>query len=317
MSRRFDRDVLTKPGGARLRPLRSASLIPMNTPRQTRISVPTFSAILPALLALALLGLPARAAMLSGSYTIQVSDSTNHIWDITPIMELQSPDLEFPDDEGTTVSWDAPFTQNGAGKLVGDGETVMDVFADIFDGTVTGLYKARGNVNSAKGIARLSLVSSAAGPAVIEERTRVLAASANVKLSIDSVQELITGFYTAKASASGYGSITDKGEIEFPWEDFTAAVGDGTWRLDLNLSNDGIKKMMGTAVVTLSTGQTLSFTVKGTYNATKDSTLLILVADESSKGSSLRVAVDTAGGAVLKGKLTGQQVKAVSTLEDD
>ena len=73
----------------------------------------------------------------------------------------------------------------------------------------------------------------------------------------------------------------------------------------------------GTATVALSSGSTLTFAVKGKYNAKTDSTLLILSADAASKGSSLKVNWAGSGAATLQGKLTGQTIKtsAIATPE--
>jgi hypothetical protein len=53
------------------------------------------------------------AAMPSGSWKLEISDVTNHVWDATGIQELQTPLLEFTDDD-VTVRFDAVDRASGA-----------------------------------------------------------------------------------------------------------------------------------------------------------------------------------------------------------
>jgi len=248
------------------------------------------------------------AGLPSGTWKMQVSDVTNHVWDAAAIDELQSPSLEFSAQD-TTINFDAPFAQNGAGKLVGAGNTQIDVDSSIFTGPVQGTYVSRGTVTGAKGIARLTIASSAKGIAQIDGGTHMVSSSAAIKLAIDSVSQTVTGTYKSAAAASGYGAIHDAGSLNVSWSDVQASMGDGNWTLHLNVTNDAVKTVGGTATVALSTGSNLSFAVKGKYNSKTDSTLLVLTADAESKGSSLKVNWAGNGAATLQGKLTGQTIK--------
>ncbi len=257
----------------------------------------------------------APAAIPSGEWQVEISDATNHVWDVSLIAPLQSPDFEFSD--GTIVAFHAPFSQNGSGKLAGAGPTDIEVTSDILNGTVAGEYVAKGTITGAKGIARLTFSSTAKGQAMIEGNLHAISATSAVKVTVDSLTQTPTGTYTSTAAAAGYGSLKETGDIDITWGDVTGAMGDGSWILHLSLTNDAIKKVGGTATVDLSGGRTLGFTAKGTYNAKTDSTLLVLAADADSKGSSLKVTWSANNSAVLQGKLTGQTVKAVGTIEPD
>jgi hypothetical protein len=258
----------------------------------------------------------APAAIPSGEWQVEISDPTNRVWDVTHIAPLQSPVVEFFDDD-TVVSFDAPFTQNGSGKLAGAGATDIEVTSSIVNGTLPGEYVAKGTITGAKGMARLTFSSSVKGNAMIEGRLRAIASSFAVKVALDSLTESPVGTYTSTASAAGYGSLNESGNVDISWQDVVAAMGDGSWTLHLSLTNDAVKKVGGTAVVDLSGGRTLGFTVKGNYNAKTDGTILVLTADAESKGSSLKVALTGNGAAALQGKLTGQTIKAIGTLEPD
>ena len=248
------------------------------------------------------------AAIPSGSWKLEISDVTNHVWDVTGIQELQTPLLEFTDDD-VTVRFDAPFGQNGSGKLAGAGIAQIDVDSSIYAGLVQGTYVARGSITAAKGIARLTITSSAKGTAQIGGGPHVVSSFATVKAAIDSVSHSVNGTYTSAAAASGYGAVHDAGLLNVSWTNVLASMGDGRWTLHLNVTNDAVKTVGGTATVALSSGSTLTFAVKGKYNAKTDSTLLILSADAASKGSSLKVNWAASGAATLQGKLTGQTIK--------
>jgi hypothetical protein len=220
-------------------------------------------------------------------------------------------------DEDTIVAFEAPFSQNGSGKLVGAGATDIEVASPILTGSVAGEYVTRGKVSSAKGIARLTFSSSVKGSTIILGQVRTVSSSFVVKAALDSLTQTTTGSYAATATAAGYGTLKDSGPVDFAWDDVVAAMGEGAWTLHMNLTNDMVKRVGGTATVVISGGRTLGFTGKGTYNVKTDSTLLILTADADSKGSSLKVRLSGSGSAVLQGKLTGQTIKAVGTLEPD
>ena len=248
------------------------------------------------------------AGIPSGPWKFSISDVTNHVWDVTGIQELQTPLLEFTDDDVTTT-FNAPYAQNGSGKLAGAGVTQIDVESSIYTGPVQGTYAARGSITAAKGIARLTITSSAKGTAQIGGGSHVISSSATVKAAINSVTQSINGTYTSAAAASGYGAVHDAGLLNVSWTNVLASMGDGGWTLHLNVTNDAVKTVGGTATVALSSSSTLTFVVKGKYNAKTDSTLLILSADPASKGSSLKVNWAGTGGATLQGKLTGQTIK--------
>ncbi len=248
-----------------------------------------------------------------GNLQVQISDPTNHVWDATRIGELQSPEVRISDSE-VFVAFSAPFTQNGAGKLTGAGATEMTVHSPIFDGAVQGAYVANGSITAAKGIAKLTLISAAKGPAMIEGKAQTLLATAGVKITLNSLTESASGVYLVTALATGHGAVKESGPLTFPWPDAITAMGSGAWTLSLALTNDAVKKVGGTATVNLSTGHSLGFTAKGTYNAKNGSTLLVLAGDTPSKGSSLKVTLTSTNTAVLKGKLSGQTVNAFGAL---
>jgi hypothetical protein len=259
--------------------------------------------------ALVFLPCVATAAMPSGSLQINVTGPTNHIWDASSIHELQHLDFEISD-QNTEISFAAPFVQTGAGKLVGTGLTQLEVDSPVFVGTITdAVYKASGSVTSSKGIARLTFSGTAKGPAEAAGKTRILTGTLAVKVTINSLLESASGVYTSAGAASGYGSIKEVGTLDFNWTDVVNSMGNGSWSLSMQLTNDLVKKIGGTATVTLSSGAQYDFTVKGAYKLKTDTSLLVLSATSSSKGSSLKVNLTGSTISALQGKVSGQAIK--------
>ena len=248
------------------------------------------------------------AGIPSGLVQINVTGLTNHVWDLSAIDELQH--LSFGiSEESTDISFDAPSIQTGAGKLTGAGTTQLDVDSPIFVGMINAVYKVSGTITSAKGVARFTFTGSASGPTLIGGQTRTLTGTLAVKGTIDSTLQAASGVYTSTGAASGYRSIRESGPLNLTWNDVISSMGNGTWSLEMQLTNDGVKIIGGTAIVTLSSGAELDFTVKGTYKSKTDTSLLILLSVRSSKGSSLKVSLTGSTITSILGKVSGQAVK--------
>lgn len=262
-----------------------------------------------AALALSCFTHPALAALPSGTLQVNVTDVTNLLWDVSSIGELQDLDFDISD-EGTEISFAAPFVQTGAGKLVGFGVTQMEVTSPVFVGHIdNAAYKVSGSITSAKGVARLTFTGIAKGLAEANGRIGMLTGSLAAKVTIDANQQAVSGTYTAMGSATGVGSIKETGSADITWTDAVNAMGDGSWTLAMDLTNDAVKKIGGTARVTLSSGAFLDFTVKGTYKSTTDTSILILAATPESKGSTLKVTLTGSTISSIQGKVTGQTIK--------
>ncbi len=270
--------------------------------------IPFFAAVL--LIGSAILPQNTVAAIPSGTLRVIVSNPTNHVWDVAPFELLQRPTLEFFSDE-TLVSFSAPFVQTGAGRLAGAGDTGMDVSSPFFTGTPDASYKTTGRITSSRGVARLAFTSTAKAAVFIEGTPGVLSATLGVNASLNSTLGTVTWLSRAVAGASRVVTLKESGALPLDWTNVVAVLGDGSWSLDLRLTNDTVKKVGGIATVTLSTGAELSFKAKGVYTAKKDSTVLVLAPDLASKGSTLKVTLTGTNRAALVGKLSGQPVKEV------
>ena len=259
-------------------------------------------------LGLAFLPRLCSAGIPSGPLQIDVTDATNHIWDVSRIDELQHPAFEFSDDN-VEIGFAAPFIQTGAGKLIGAGATQLEVNADIFAGTVAAVYKASGSITSVRGVARIAFAGSAKGLPIIDGKARVLTGTLAVKFAIDSPQQFASGVYKATGTASGYGSIKEVGLLDITWNDVVNSMGDGSWSLQMQLTNDGVKKIGGMARVTLSSGGAFDFLVKGVYKSKTDTSVLVLSPSISGKGSILKVNLTGSTITSIQGKVSGQAVR--------
>jgi len=261
------------------------------------------------ILGLAFLPRLATAGIPFGPLQFNVTGPTNHIWDASSIPELQQLDFEISD-ENTEISFAAPFVQTGAGKLAGIGLTQLEVDSPVFVGTITdAVYKATGSVTSSRGVARLTFTGLAKGLAEVAGKTRVLTGKLAVKVAIDSLLETASGAYTSSGAASGYGSIKEVGTLDFTWTDVVNSMGNGSWSLEMQLTNDGVKKIGGTARVTLSSGAHFDLTIKGAYKSKTDTSVLVLTGFAESKGSVLKVNLTGSTISALQGKVSGQAIK--------
>ena len=258
------------------------------------------------------------AVIPNGALTYDVTDPTNLLWDLSQAYYLRSPSLylsENPSDSESgqyTFSFSADFVQDAAGKLKGTGITSIDVsyfsnyvYTSRLSGTYpNATYKVSGSVSSRGGVAKVRFTAIASVQTEIDSRPTRL----NVKMAMTGYcnGRTIIGKSRESAAASGVwrGSTT-----AYFMAGMGFGMGDGSWELDLNLSNDGVRKITGTAKVTLNSGASLSFAVKGNYNSKTDSSKLVLIPNPDSKGSSLRVTItgDTVTG--LQGKMFGQFIR--------
>jgi len=251
---------------------------------------------------------PSEAAIPVGSFSSTVTNLASGIWDVSKVTQLQNLDAGVSK-LNADIHFSVIFTQNGAGKLAGQGITSVIVNSADFSGTLpSATYKVVGTVSSKDGHARLNFVASASTLAMINGRDRVVKATAARVVMLDSATRTLTGTYRNSASASGLGSGTQVGAISYAWADVQSALGDGSWKLALILADAGNNKIGGTATVTLNSGSQWSFAVKGVYNPKTDTTKLVLIPTTESKGSSLKVEMTGASVTGIRGKISGQSV---------
>ena len=78
----------------------------------------------------------------------------------------------------------------------------------------------------------------------------------------------------------------------------------------MTLATDERHKVSGSAVITLNSGRSLPFTVRGVFNPRTEISKLTLLGVDTAKGSSLVVSVDGNTVKTIKGRISGQSVYA-------
>src|SRR5258708_29219637 len=137
----------------------------------------------------ALLGLSALAFQTcsaqapTGSITNLIVGTTNVLWDVSLVPQLQHVDLEIESiSHGNTnqveVLFDDPFTQDAKGKLAGSGTNTS---LSIDGSNPTDLsYLTKGSLSGTKGVAHLVFAANGSGVALVGGLFRNVSASANL-----------------------------------------------------------------------------------------------------------------------------------------
>jgi hypothetical protein len=246
------------------------------------------------------------AALRAGSVlTLNVTSSTNAVWDLSTVEPLRIVDMEVSDLD-SHLEGPVDFTQDGAGKLKGAGTAEFYVYSPIYEGPMTVTYKVTGGIASKGGVAKVTYNATLKGSLPYNGSVYTVSASAKRSVIVNAPTSYITGVAMDKLSAGPY-----KGTETTQLSDSVGIVpglGTGAWTLTLNLDDAGTG---GTATVVLNSGTRFDFTVKGSIKAGKANlSLAPSLTSPGSKGSSLKVVIDTATSTIqsLKGKLAGQTV---------
>jgi len=243
----------------------------------------------------------------TGSITNVITGTTNVLWDVSLVQQLQHIDLDIVSiSHGNTnedeILFDDPFTQDAKGKLAGTGTTSVE----IAGGSSSGLsYQTTGLLSGTKGVARLTFSAKITGLAFVGGLFRNVSASGQYQVKLDANAGQISGRVSQKASASGLGGIAGT-------RIFTNAtppeLGDGSWTLVLNFAGPATNKLSGTAAVTLQTGLTYPYTFTGTYNSRTGKSKLNLKGHDTGLGSNLQVTLQGTDISQIIGRVCGQSV---------
>ena len=246
----------------------------------------------------------------TGSITNFITGTSNVLWDVSLVQQLQHIDLDIESvsHNGNTnqveILFDDPFTQDARGKLAGTGTTLVDI---VGESSTNLSYQTKGSLSGTKGVAHLTFAAKVAGVAFVQGLFRNVSASGNYQVKVDANAGQVSGRISQKASASGLGAISDT-------RTFTNAIppelGDGSWILVLNFDAPGTNtnKLSGTATVTLQTGLTYPYAFTGTYSPTTGKSKLNLKGQATGLGSSLVVTSQGMDISQIIGRVCGQTV---------
>lgn len=245
------------------------------------------------LLLLAIL-LPSAQSSFADTYSFDLTGDLS-IWDISGSYDDTS--LGF----SLNISYD--LTQDTAGKFTGGGNASCTILGTDVDMEFT----IKGSVKQKGGDATVKMTMKFTGTADDGVDTYKFKANAKVTAEINSIDGTIDGTVKVRISISGYGS--ESGEVLYI-EDLPVDM-DGTFTLELDVTEDAKGKLLGTGTLTLSNGDTYNFSVTGKYKAKTDESKLTLKGDDSSKKCKFKIVINEGDGQMtyLNGKALGQKLK--------
>jgi hypothetical protein len=259
----------------------------------------------------------ATAAGPSGSFTNTVTGPSNAVWDFGGILTNANIDVT-KDGVEVQTALAADFTQSGQGKVSG-ADTGVPVTLNILGGSNAGSVSfpatvtEKGSINSTQGGAHLifSITGTGTGTLPGESEASRISVSQQINATINNANQTIIGSKKETASASGAGSITQTTTFSNSVSGVSSDLGDGSWTLILNSLSTSNNQVTGTATITLDSEQSFNYSVKGSFNSTKGTKLVLTGSDAISKGSAIQVTLD-ANNVVrnIKGRITGQMVNA-------
>jgi len=239
---------------------------------------------------------------------LNVTNPTNTLFDASTVLPLQLFDVSVQDLDASIVG-NIEFTQDGAGKLKGSGVTSVEVNSPVFQGTITNAtYKVSGTVTSKSGITKVTYNATMMAKLPYNGKLVNVTATATRSVTLNALTGLGSGRGIDKISAAGLASGSETSDFSDQLS-VIPGLGSGAWNLSVDL-NDA--KTGGTAKVTGNTGAEYDFKVKGAVkNGKANLTLSADPASPGSKGSSLKVVVDTALNTIqsFSGKVSGQTMK--------
>ena len=243
----------------------------------------------------------------SGSVTVSVT--TNDVWDVGGSETVQ---FSVSNPRNTvSVGFPVTFSQNGAGAFSGAGiDTPVTLTVDGADANFSGTSKVTGTITSNNGKGHVLLTFGVHGKTLVLGKTRLVEASQTLNFHFNDTALTLTGVERNTAAASGKGIISNHETINEALS--SIFPGDGSWTLALNDLTTTGKKVTGTAIVTLNSGQpAFNFNVNGIFKSNSvTATLTLTAAEKAARGSSLVVLVSGTNTVTsIKGSISGQLVK--------
>lgn len=253
------------------------------------------------------------------SVSRQISGSTNALWDFSTLTnELQNIEVDAQKiTRGETNLAQAvfadPYVQDGRGKLDGSGSASValnsnatDPQTNVFGGT----YVSLGSVTSSKGVAHLVYSVKVSGQALLGDARhpviqRAVTVRANYSAKFNANTNQMSERVWGTISATGLGSLSHSGSFVGP---LPAELGDGSWALAVQFGVVNGNKSIGTATVTLSTGQVYPFNSTGAFGPRSGQWKLKLKGVNAGKGSLLEVTVQSNTITRIVGQVAGQSV---------
>ena len=248
-------------------------------------------------LVLFLLGFSARADIPSGTINFAFTNASLTLFDFSTTLHFEQ-QME----GGTTLAFDLPLANAGNGRLTSAGTTIVTIGND----TVAGDFTAVGRISSGRAGTTMILAVKFRGQDTIAGVLSTFQINVSYRLLLNHASNSFVG--TARGSAN-LGSLGTS-RINSPIQIAIPGNQDGTFNIQLNLVS--LKKLGGTATITLSDGRVLQLGVVGKYSPSLNLAKLRLVGVGAQKGVILGLNFVTIGGestiVSMRGRVLGQTV---------
>jgi hypothetical protein len=246
----------------------------------------------------------AGAQVPSGLVDFSFDTPTARVFDLSGSLAIEQQMIGAGDQE-TPLSFPVDVTQDSNGKLSGSGVTVVNVGNDF----VAGNYKIKGKVSGGgNSVNRASFTVKLTGQDTIAGVPNTkFSISLEYKLEADSEEGALFGSARGSANFSGFSSANIHSDIAIG----LAPGMDGTWSVEMNIL--ALKKLGGSAVITLSNQRALQTRLSGSYSTHTAVAKIKLKGFDASKGTSANLDFISSEEGIelqkLRGKILGQSVR--------
>jgi hypothetical protein len=232
--------------------------------------------------------------------TFTFDNSSALVWDLSGVLNLQQTmgTADVPLNYGVEV------THDGRGQLRGDGVTLVNVGNDFIAAT----YTVRGHVSGGgNSPVRAVFTVKLRGEDTVSGIFTPFRITVSYNLTANAAQSAFIGRARGSATFSNLSSSS----INTDEARFSLGASTGAWTVDMNILP--LKRLAGSATITLSSGRALPMHLSGSYSSRTALAKIKLAGINEAKGSSVNLnfisseqgmEVDT-----LRGKILGQSVR--------
>jgi hypothetical protein len=238
----------------------------------------------------------------SGLIDFSFDSPGTFVYDLTGSLSVEQ-QMTGAGGQETPISYGVDIAQDPNGKLTGSGTTIVNVGNDFIAAEYTVKGKVSGGGNS---INKASFTVKLTGQDTVAGRPNTkFSISVSYKLEANSEEQVFFGSARGSANFSGLSSGNIRSDVQI------AQGTDGTWSTELNIL--ALKKLSGSAIITLSNQRTLSTRLTGSYSSSTAVAKVKLSGFDASKGTSVNLDFISSEEGIevqkLRGKILGQSVR--------
>ena len=240
----------------------------------------------------------------SGLVSFSFDSPGSLVYDLTGSLSIEQPMIGAGGQE-TPIAFSVDVTDDAKGRLSGTGMTILNVGNDF----VAAAYKVNGKTSGGgNSVNRASFTVKLTGEDTIAgvPNTR-FSITLHYNLEADAEQLAFIGSARGSAHFSGLSSGSIKSDVSVG----LAPGMDGSWSVQMNIV--ALKKLAGSATITLSNQRALQTNLKGSYSLSTAVAKVKLSGFNESKGTSVELNfISSEEGTEiekLRGKILGQSVR--------